>query len=164
MKKVFSFKALALVLMLVLSIAMFTACKKDEIDIPEFSISIIDGDQTITLTNNDVKELDLVSMEKTKKDVTTYYKCFKLNDVLTAKNISITGITSVEFSEKTDDPENDYTKEISTDNLSTGILAVFFSETKDGEFQPIGTEKGPIRGFGDPDADVKNLNTITIKR
>ncbi|MDD4316851.1 MAG: hypothetical protein PHC84_06820 [Clostridia bacterium] len=184
MKKFLSLKTLAVLLILALSVVAFAACVKpnDENEnenekstyaVPEFSLTINDGETQYTVTKSDITALDFASASRTKNEVTTYYKGFSVADILAMKQIATAGIVSLTFDNGS---ETDfYESDLEVENVGSCVLAVVASTTETDGYVLMTTPEqnsedpeGPIRavcmaqstGF----KSVKNVVNITIHR
>ncbi len=177
MKKVF-LRILAILIVLTMTVSLMVACVDDkgdepeipvddippqELELPEFSIDIFDGSAIIIVTNDDLRHTEMTVISTERKGNITYYKGFDFMDILSLKNIDVSGIQKVEFVDD-EDPADPFKRDIESTDLKAleVILAVFFAETEDGEYEEIGSGKGPVRAVGK--IDVQKLNRINIIR
>ncbi len=127
--------------------------------IPEFSITITDGEEEYTVNQLDVAALDFTSASRTSKTVTTYFKGFSLADIFASNGISTTGIASINIHDA-DDTE-DTTDVLTTENLEDSILAVVSSATENGTFSLLDSEDGPVRSIcNNPPSDFKAMKKV----
>ena len=164
MKKV---KLMALILAIAMALILFTACDTDQNEngkeLPEFSIEVVDGESTFELTQDDVKELELHKFAVESKDEIFYYQGFKIPDVLNAiSELDVEGITSLKavasdgFGENLDPmPEADF---------ENAYLAIFYSETEDGEFEFLVEDNGPVRLYNTTEGAPKKGNISQVAK
>ena len=153
--------AVLLVLSLILSFALLAGFEKD--DSPEF-VKIEDGDKTISVTENDLDGLEYASYSREKDGEVTYYRGYKLKDILEKKKINLSSIESITFT-----AADDYSRDLEGENLDTCILAVQKSDSEDSGYADLTKEDGgPIIAYSTAEdtsfKNVKELVKIKINR
>lgn len=172
MKKSFVAKLLLIAVLTVALVAFSAACNdKEKLELPDFSFSVVDGETTLTVTEETLKDLELKDFSYTKTKggttTTTYYKGIKVSDFLSAISLqNKDGITGLLFVGSdgigAEDPA------LPKANFGNAYLAFYFSETADGEFALLEEGDGPARLFDlTEDTEVKSIKdvaTITVNR
>lgn len=150
-------KILVLVLAVAISMMFFTACETDKLEPPEFSIEIEDGDSTIEFTQEDVADLDLYDFSAESKGVTSYYKGYKISEILPAiSDLNQDGIESLLVI-----AADEYEQTLPEANFENAYFAVYYSETEEGEFEFLDDDNGPVRLYDTTSGtEVKSIKQV----
>lgn len=175
MKKILNSKLFITVIMIVALLAVMSACaptKDDDvipaITLPEFSIELVDGEDTITVTNTSFANVELSIFSNESKGIITYYKGIKVStfvEGIEGMNNKDT-ITSI-LVEASDGYGSTYAP-LPNANFDNAYFALYFSETEDGEYAALETKDAPVRLFdtteGTEVKSIKGVAKATINR
>lgn len=130
-------------------------------DYPVFSINFNDGEETIVVTNETLSALELHSFSVESRGVTTYFKGLKVSEILPvisglpnqSEIVSLLVVASDGYGE--DQPV------LPAANFENAYFALYFSETEDGEYEPLSSSNGPVRLYDTtPDTSVKSIKQV----
>lgn len=185
MKKLFDLKIILLILVIALSLSLIVACSNadennDDLEkvnsneeeatftIPDFSINFVDYGKEIEVTDETLSDLSLHDCSRTSHDITTYYKGYKISEVL-AEVTDIPEQTSIEsLLFVASDGYGADQSQLLLANFANAYLCLLSCETEDGDFVALDNESGPVRVIDlsetSPIKSVKMLADIYITR
>jgi len=146
MKKVLNIKIIVFLFVALMTLSLFAACEQPpeespQVTLPDFSFTLsgINGD--FTVTDDTLKDLTLYECSFTKNEVTTYYKGFKVSDVLSAaEGFNETAPDGLKMS-----ASDGYYQNLPSANYATAYLCIMTSSSEDGEYTALDSENGPVR-------------------
>ncbi|NCA67550.1 MAG: hypothetical protein EOM87_05750, partial [Clostridia bacterium] len=150
MKKLLNVKGIIVLIALVMLLTLVVGCDTDIIEkktvqLPDFSVSFIDGETTIVVTDEMLSAVTLSEFSIVKSDVTSYYKGFKVSDMVAAiTGLDVSGIESL-LVIANDGYGNDKPA-LPEANFDNAYFALFIKDAE-GVYGFLDADNGPVRLF-----------------
>ena len=157
-------KITVIIIVLILIMTFAVGCNNEgtiDLELPNISIEIVDGDSIIELTNVNLSGVTLDDFSITRNDETSYFKGIKVSNLLNL-------LAEIEDQEEIEsllfvavDGYGEEQTALPKANFNNAYLALLFSETEDGEFELLSEANGPVRLYDTTQCtDVKSIKQV----